>query len=217
MLNGLNEGRRDFSWQKWSYKIFTRMIGLEGEVLSLHSLDWKFFVECVQGSFVAQKQPLTWYKTTFNLTYGNDPLALDMGSMGKGQVWINKQSIGILGPHTKHLVLVVVAVILERMTRRNAYAIAEMPPRDGEAKVSCPPLMAESKRVCADIFELQPTLLSYQRQVSGTINQPLRPKAHLRCSSGQKISSIKFASFGTPAASRRGAVMPISHMMLLKR
>ncbi|KAF9618938.1 hypothetical protein IFM89_002933 [Coptis chinensis] len=52
--------------------------------------------------------------------------------------------------------------------------------------------------VCADIFELQPTLLSYQRQVSGTINQPLRPKAHLRCSSGQKISSIKFASFGTP-------------------
>ncbi|KAF9590635.1 hypothetical protein IFM89_035953 [Coptis chinensis] len=52
--------------------------------------------------------------------------------------------------------------------------------------------------VCADIFELQPTLLSYQRRVSGTINRPLRPKAHLRCSPGQKISSIKFASLGTP-------------------
>ncbi|KAK9101294.1 hypothetical protein Scep_024724 [Stephania cephalantha] len=25
---------------------------------------------------------------------GNDPLALDMGSMGKGQVWINGESIG---------------------------------------------------------------------------------------------------------------------------
>ncbi|KAF9606867.1 hypothetical protein IFM89_029466 [Coptis chinensis] len=52
--------------------------------------------------------------------------------------------------------------------------------------------------VCADIFELQPTLLSYQRRVSGTINRPLRPKAHLRCSLGQEILSIIFASFGTP-------------------
>lgn len=25
---------------------------------------------------------------------GDDPLALDMGSMGKGQIWINGQSIG---------------------------------------------------------------------------------------------------------------------------
>ncbi|KAF9603695.1 hypothetical protein IFM89_037458, partial [Coptis chinensis] len=96
MLNDLNEGRRDLSWQKWSYKI-----GLEGEVLSLHSLSGSSSVEWVQGSFVSQKEPLTWYKTTFDLTDGNDPLALDMGSMGKGRVWINEQSIGRYWPAYK--------------------------------------------------------------------------------------------------------------------
>lgn len=35
-------------------------------------------------------------------------------------------------------------------------------------------------------------------QASGKVNRPLRPKAHLSCAPGQKISSIKFASFGTP-------------------
>ncbi|KAM7519611.1 hypothetical protein LguiB_018573 [Lonicera macranthoides] len=34
------------------------------------------------------------YKTTFNAPEGNDPLALDMSSMGKGQMWINGESIG---------------------------------------------------------------------------------------------------------------------------
>lgn len=33
-------------------------------------------------------------QTTFNAPGGNEPLALDMGSMGKGQVWINGESIG---------------------------------------------------------------------------------------------------------------------------
>lgn len=33
-------------------------------------------------------------QTTFNAPGGNEPLALDMSSMGKGQIWINGQSIG---------------------------------------------------------------------------------------------------------------------------
>jgi hypothetical protein len=52
--------------------------------------------------------------------------------------------------------------------------------------------------VCADIYEWQPTLMNYQMQASGKVNKPLRPKAHLSCGPGQKIRSIKFASFGTP-------------------
>ncbi|CAN4098508.1 unnamed protein product [Withania somnifera] len=35
-------------------------------------------------------------------------------------------------------------------------------------------------------------------QASGNVDKPLRPKAHLSCAPGQKITSIKFASFGTP-------------------
>ncbi|KAG9143293.1 hypothetical protein Leryth_010216 [Lithospermum erythrorhizon] len=56
-LSGLNEGKRDLSWQKWSYKV-----GLKGEALSLHSLTGSSSVEWVAESFVAQGQPLTWYK-----------------------------------------------------------------------------------------------------------------------------------------------------------
>ncbi|XP_051131828.1 beta-galactosidase-like [Andrographis paniculata] len=89
-LKGLNEGTRDLSKQRWSYKA-----GLRGEATSLvtnggssSSIEW------VEGSLIAQKQPLTWYKTTFNAPAGNDPLALDMISMGKGEIWVNGQSIG---------------------------------------------------------------------------------------------------------------------------
>lgn len=56
----------------------------------------------------------------------------------------------------------------------------------------------EVDSICADIYEWQPTLMNYMMQASGKVNKPLRPKAHLACGPGQKISSIKFASFGTP-------------------
>ncbi|XP_055800659.1 beta-galactosidase [Solanum dulcamara] len=88
-LSGLNEGSRNLAKQRWSYKV-----GLKGESLSLHSLSGSSSVEWVRGSLVAQKQPLTWYKATFNAPGGNEPLALDMASMGKGQIWINGEGIG---------------------------------------------------------------------------------------------------------------------------
>ncbi|KAK4343377.1 hypothetical protein RND71_036471 [Anisodus tanguticus] len=88
-LSGLNEGKRDLTKQRWSYKV-----GLKGESLSLHSLSGSSSVEWVQGSLVAQKQPLTWYKAIFNAPGGNEPLALDMASMGKGQIWINGEGVG---------------------------------------------------------------------------------------------------------------------------
>ncbi|XVF35016.1 hypothetical protein REPUB_Repub18cG0108700 [Reevesia pubescens] len=88
-LKSLNEGTRDISKQKWSYKI-----GLKGEALNLHTVTGSSSVEWVEGSLLVKKQPMTWYKTTFNAPEGNEPLALDMSSMGKGQVWINGQSIG---------------------------------------------------------------------------------------------------------------------------
>ncbi|CAN4094483.1 unnamed protein product [Withania somnifera] len=88
-LSGLNEGSRDLAKQRWSYKV-----GLKGESLSLHSLSGSSSVDWVQGSLVARKQPLTWYKATFNTPEGNEPLALDMASMGKGQIWINGEGAG---------------------------------------------------------------------------------------------------------------------------
>ncbi|KAL6977560.1 hypothetical protein U1Q18_026355 [Sarracenia purpurea var. burkii] len=70
-------------------------VGLKGEAMNLVSLNGISSVEWMQGSLIAQKQqPLTWHKAYFNAPDGDEPLALDMGSMGKGQVWVNGQSIG---------------------------------------------------------------------------------------------------------------------------
>ncbi|XP_066369750.1 beta-galactosidase 9-like [Miscanthus floridulus] len=85
-LSGLNEGKRDLSNQKWTYQI-----GLHGESLGVHSVAGSSSVEW--GS-AAGKQPLTWHKAYFNAPSGNAPVALDMGSMGKGQVWVNGRHIG---------------------------------------------------------------------------------------------------------------------------
>jgi len=93
-LSGLNEGTRDLSKQKWSYKVchlplfcpvatlkgfiimirvyhhrnkpllsaFCLQIGLKGEALNLNTVSGSSSVEWVQGSSLAKKQPLTWYK-----------------------------------------------------------------------------------------------------------------------------------------------------------
>lgn len=66
--------------------------------MGLHSLTGSSSVEWGEA---AQQQPLMWYKAFFNAPDGDQPLALDMGSMGKGQVWINGQSIGRYWPGYK--------------------------------------------------------------------------------------------------------------------
>lgn len=97
-LKGLNSGTWDMSKWKWAYKI-----GLKGEALSLQTVSGSSSVEWLEGSMLAQKQPLTWYKATFNAPPGRSPLALDMNSMGKGEIWINGQSIGRHWPaYTAH-------------------------------------------------------------------------------------------------------------------
>ncbi|PSS21687.1 Beta-galactosidase [Actinidia chinensis var. chinensis] len=90
VLHGLDQGKRDLSWQKWSYKV-----GLKGEATNLElprgisPVDWE-----PASMFAHNQRPLTWYKAYFNAPGGDEPLALDMDRMGKGQVWINGQSIG---------------------------------------------------------------------------------------------------------------------------
>ncbi|KAI3979478.1 hypothetical protein MKX01_001670 [Papaver californicum] len=90
LLHGVDRGTRDLSRQKWSYQV-----GLKGESMNIVGAAGISSVGWAQNSLVARRQqPLTWYKSYFNAPQGNDPLALDMWSMGKGQIWINGQSIG---------------------------------------------------------------------------------------------------------------------------
>ncbi|KAF8025703.1 hypothetical protein BT93_F2515 [Corymbia citriodora subsp. variegata] len=214
-LSGLDDGWRDLSWQNWSYKV-----GLRGEGLSLHSLSGSVSVEWAQESLVAEKQPLTWYKTVFNAPGGNAPLALDMNSMSKGQVWINGQSLGRYWPAYKASGTCnscnYTGTFNEKKCLSNCGEASQRwyhIPRSwlyptgnllvvfeewGGDPNGISLVKREIDSVCSDIFEWQPTLMNWQMQASRKVNKPLRPKVHLWCSPGQKISSIRFASFGTP-------------------
>ncbi|XP_022769082.1 beta-galactosidase 5-like [Durio zibethinus] len=90
LLHGLDQGQKDLTWQKWSYQV-----GLKGEAMNLVSPNGASSVEWIRGSLaIRTRQSMTWYKAYFNAPGGDEPLALDMRSMGKGQVWINGQSLG---------------------------------------------------------------------------------------------------------------------------
>ncbi|CAH9143394.1 unnamed protein product [Cuscuta epithymum] len=87
-LSGLNKGTRDLTKHRWSYKV-----GLRGESVNINTITGSSLVDW-EASLLPKRKPLTWYKATFNAPKGNDPLALDMGSMGKGQIWINGVGVG---------------------------------------------------------------------------------------------------------------------------
>ncbi|KAM7259914.1 hypothetical protein ACFE04_015655 [Oxalis oulophora] len=207
-LKGLNKGTRDLSKQKWSYKI-----GLKGESLGVNTLSGSSSVQWVKGSLVASKQPLTWYKATFNAPAGNEPLALDMSTMTKGQIWINGQSIGRYWPgytargncndcdyagiYTENKCT---SKCGEPSQKWYHVPRSWVKPSGNQLVVfeemgGDPSGISMVKRttgsVCADIYEGQPTLESWY-------NKAAKPKAHLLCPPGQKITQIKFASYGWP-------------------
>ncbi|KAK9153441.1 hypothetical protein Sjap_000921 [Stephania japonica] len=90
-LKGTKNGTDiDLSSNSWTYQI-----GLKGEDLGLSdgsSSQW------VSNSALPKNQPLMWYKTTFDVPAGSNPIALDMTGLGKGEAWVNGQSIGRYWP-----------------------------------------------------------------------------------------------------------------------
>ncbi|KAI5402916.1 variant 5, Beta-galactosidase 3 [Lathyrus oleraceus] len=90
LLHGLDHGPKDLTHNKWSYQV-----GLKGEAVNLALPNEVSSVDWVQDSLaIRSRSQLKWHKAYFNAPEGNEPLALDLESMGKGQVWINGQSIG---------------------------------------------------------------------------------------------------------------------------
>ncbi|KAI7734743.1 hypothetical protein M8C21_002996 [Ambrosia artemisiifolia] len=215
VLDGLDRGRVDLSKATWTYKV-----GLNGETKNLISPNGISSVEWSQASLVKHgQQPLKWYKAYFDAPEGNEPLALDMKSMGRGQVWINGQSIGRYW--TVHA-----NGTCERCKYPGAF-------RPGKCQAGCGQptqrwyhvprswlkptqnllvlfeevggnILKISLRkrthahVCASTFEHHPVIDNWQTESSGETNMLHDTKVRLSCGVGQSISEIKFASFGTP-------------------
>ncbi|RVX16799.1 Beta-galactosidase 3 [Vitis vinifera] len=218
-LHGLNQGKWDLSWQRWTYKV-----GLKGEAMNLVSPNGISSVDWMQGSLAAQRQqPLTWHKVWkkgfFNAPEGDEPLALDMEGMGKGQVWINGQSIGrywtayangncqgcsYSGTYRPPKCQLGCGQPTQRWYHvprswlkptQNLLVVFEELGGD-PSRISL--VRRSMTSVCADVFEYHPNIKNWHIESYGKTEELHKPKVHLRCGPGQSISSIKFASYGTP-------------------
>nr|CAB3461394.1 unnamed protein product [Digitaria exilis] len=169
----------------WGYQV-----GLFGESNHIYTQEGSKSVEWITINNLAYS-PLTWYKTTFPTPAGNDPVTLNLASMGKGEIWINGESIGrywvsfkapsgnpsqslyhipreFLNPQDNTLVL-----------------FEEMGGDPQQITVNT----VSVTRVCSNVNELSaPSLQSQDKE----------PAVDLWCQEGKQISAIEFASYGNP-------------------
>ncbi|KAI3903837.1 hypothetical protein MKW92_045816 [Papaver armeniacum] len=202
-IKGLKNGASlDLSSSKWTYQI-----GLKGEELGLYdgnSSQW------VSDSIMPKNQPLTWYKTSFDAPAGSDPIALDFTGMGKGEAWVNGQSIGRFWPTN----IASQSGCTNYCSYKGSYSATKYHVPRSWVKPSGNVLVLfeelggnptqlsfatrQADSLCAHVSESHPPPVeSWTSDAKTKANS--RPVLQLECPSpNQVISSIKFASFGTP-------------------
>ncbi|KAK9993670.1 hypothetical protein SO802_023373 [Lithocarpus litseifolius] len=181
-----------------------KQVGLSGEKLNIYTeqgssnIQWRRF-----GN--SNHQRLTWYKTQFDAPKGNDPVALNLGSMGKGEAWVNGQSIGRYW---------VSFLTPEGSPSQTWYNVPRsfLNPKGNllvllEEEIGHPLGIsvdtASITRVCGRVTSsYPPPVISWvgqnQTRSKHKKKHGRRPKVQLRCPQRRKISKILFASFGTP-------------------
>ncbi|XP_040991166.1 beta-galactosidase 8 [Juglans microcarpa x Juglans regia] len=220
-LKGIKNGTTvDLSSQEWTYQV-----GLKGEELGLpsgSSSQWD------SKSTLPKNQPLIWYKTKFDAPAGSDPVALDFTGLGKGEAWVNGQSIGrywpvyaspnsgcagscnYRGPYGSSKCL--------RNCGKPSQTLYHVPrswlQSSGNTLVLFEEIGGDPTKIsfatrqigslCSHVSESHPSPIDTWNTDS-TSGRKLRPTVLLECPSpGQVISSIKFASFGTPSGTCGG-------------
>nr|XP_023911727.1 beta-galactosidase 10 [Quercus suber] len=213
-IEGFNNGTIDMSSYAWTYKI-----GLQGEHLGLYKADGSDNVTWLSTSKPPKKQPLTWYKVVVDPPLGNDPVGLDMIHMGKGLAWLNGEEIGRYWP--------IKSSIHDECVKECDYRGKFLPnkcragcgeptqrwyhvPRSWfkpsgnvlvifEEKGGDPTKIKFSRRkisgVCALVAEDYPSVESWLESAN---DNKTKTSAYLKCPESTRISTIKFASFGTP-------------------
>ncbi|KAM3352988.1 hypothetical protein ACQJBY_024266 [Aegilops geniculata] len=229
-ISGIKNGTMDLSSNNWAYKI-----GLEGEHYGLFEPDQGNNQRWRPQSEPPKHQPLTWYKVNVDVPQGDDPVGLDMQSMGKGLVWLNGNAIGRYWPRT--------SPTDDRCTPSCDYRGKFSPdkcragcgkptqrwyhvPRSWfhpsgntlvvfEEQGGDPTKITFSRRVatsvCSFVSENYPSidLESWDKSISA--ENPVAAKVQLSCPKGKNISSVKFASFGDPSGTCRSYQQGICH------
>ncbi|CAO1942471.1 unnamed protein product [Urochloa humidicola] len=221
-ISGLKNGAVDLSSNIWAYKI-----GLEGEYYSLFKPDQRSNKRWVPQSEPPKNQPLTWYKVNVDVPPGDDPVGIDMQSMGKGLAWLNGNAIGRYWPRTSSTD--------DRCTPSCNYRGTFNPdkcrtgcgqptqrwyhvPRSWfhpsgntlvvfEEKGGDPTKITFSRRVvssvCSFVSEHYPSIDLESWDKNTANDASATAKVQLSCPKGKNISSVKFASLGNPSGTCR--------------
>nr|GMC47270.1 beta-galactosidase 16-like [Ipomoea batatas] len=183
-----SQGRQDLRHSEWGYQV-----GLLGEKLQIFEEDASNKVQWSKFSY--SKQPLIWYKSTFDAPSGNGPIALNLGSMGKGHVWVNGQSIGRywVSFRTPSVTSSQSWYNIPRSFVRASKNSVVLFEEEGGNPLGITIDSISISKVCGHVGELHPPPVRSwkKRGMSG-------PKLQLHCPQKQHISRILFASFGTP-------------------
>ncbi|KAI6669370.1 hypothetical protein NL676_004255 [Syzygium grande] len=216
LKSSANGSMIDLSSQQWTYQI-----GLQGEDKGLPSGSSSMWITQPR---LPKNQPLTWYKTTFAGPAGNDPVAIDFSGMGKGEAWVNGQSIGRYWPTN----LAPGSGCTDSCNYRGAYSSSKCLKSCGKpsqqlyhvprswlkpsnnilvmfeevggdpTQISFATRQIES--LCSRVSESHPLPVDmWNSETESKTGKTSRPILSLEClHPSQVISSIKFASFGTP-------------------
>uniref|UniRef100_A0A0A9EQS0 beta-galactosidase n=1 Tax=Arundo donax TaxID=35708 RepID=A0A0A9EQS0_ARUDO len=211
-------------------------IGLKGEFSMFYAPEKQ---GCSEWSGMQNddiQSPFTWYKTMFDAPKGPDPVAIGLGSMGKGQAWVNGHLIG------RYWSLVASkSGCPSSCNYAGAYSESKcqsncgMPtqswyhiPREWLQEAGNLLVLFEetggdpsqislevhyTKTICSKISETYyPPLSAWSRVANGRASvNAVAPELHLQCDDGHTISKITFASYGTPSGGCQNFSLGMCH------
>ncbi|KAL5559655.1 hypothetical protein UlMin_035866 [Ulmus minor] len=197
---------KDLSRNYWGYQV-----GLLGEKSEIYSDGGSSKVQWDKLGSTAK--PLTWYKIHFDAPARSDPVALNLGSMGKGQAWINGQNIGrywvsLRTPkgkpsqtwyHVPRSFLKSTGNLLVLLEEETGNPLG----------ISLDKVLITT--ICGHVSESHlPPVSSWVEKNQRTKNNGQKqnrdgtPNVQLSCPQGKTISKILFASYGTPSGDCQG-------------
>ncbi|KAK5793822.1 beta-galactosidase 9 isoform X2 [Gossypium arboreum] len=222
-LTGFKNGDIDLSKASWIYQV-----GLKGEFQKIFTIEENEKAGWTNLKLDATPSTFTWYKAYFDSPDGSEPIAIDLGSMGKGQAWVNDHHIGrywnLTAPKDG---------CLDSCDYRGTYGSNKCMTNCGKPTQTwyhvprswlqaSNNLLVIFEEIGGNPFEISvklrvPRILCAQMSksyypplrewlhldlIDGKVSiSDMKPQIHLQCEDGQIISSIEFASYGTPHGS----------------